>query len=200
MSKEFIVETVQIKKAISLINDLENEKFPLLIQRITQKLHSPEETSFKQEELEKLEKSFQLSSEDCRLVIDILEFIYLQAAYELIKPNVLYTNLENINMSEEKSVAISELWKESGKDIIDRIRETKTIFANRLVNIKWRLNLNVATDLKSKQKNPMALFEFKLESNQGKEDKVQIEFNKDQLYLFYEQLEVMQKQIDALNG
>lgn len=200
MSKEFIVETVQIKKAITLINGLENEKFPLLIQRITQKLHSTEETSFKKEELEKLEKSFQLSNEDCRLVIDILEFIYLQAAYELIKPNVLYANLENISMSEEKSVAISELWKESGKEIVDRIRETKSLFANRLVDIKWRLNLNVATDSSSKQKNPMALFEFKLESNQSKEDKVQIEFSKDQLYSFYEQLEVMQKQIDALNG
>ena len=114
MSKEFIVETAQIKKAVGLINELEEKKFSLLIQRIVQKLHNSE-SSFKADEFERLEKSFQLSNEDCRLVIDILEFIYLQAAYELVKSNVLHVHLVKINLRGDKANAVAELWKESGR-------------------------------------------------------------------------------------
>lgn len=197
MSNEFIVETVKIKKAVGIINELEDKKFPLLIQRIVQKLHDSE-SSFKEDEFEKLEKSFQLANEDIHLVIDILEFIYLQAAYELIKSNVLHQHLVKLNFNEEKASTIAELWKENGKDIIDKIRQTKTIATNRLLNIKWRLNMNLASDMKTRQKNPMAMFEFKLDNPSN--PSVQVEFTKEELYEFYSKLEVIQQQIDALNG
>ncbi len=200
MSKEFIVETVQIKKAISLINNLDDSKFPLLIQRIVQKLHTTTENSFKPDELDKLEKTFDLTTEDCKLCIDILEFIYLQATYELIKANVLHEQLCQLNMSEEKAGFISQLWQENGKEVIEKIRQTKTISIRRLLGIKWRLNLNLASDFRTKQKFPMALFELNLEDGKNGDEKVQVEFGKDGLYEFYNQLEVIQKQIDALNG
>jgi len=43
-----------------------------------------------------------------------------------------------------------------------------------------------------------ALFEFRIES--ADETNVQLEFAKEELYEFYSQLEVIQRQIDALNG
>lgn len=197
MSQEFIVETVKIKKAIGIINEIDDKKFPLLIQRIVQKLHNSE-SSFKEDEFEKLEKSFQITNEDCHLVIDILEFIYLQAAYELIKSNVLHVHLVKLNLTEEKASTIAELWQENGKEIIEKIRQTKTISTNRLLNIKWRLNMNLASDMKTRQKHPMAMFEFKLEDPAN--PSVQVEFTKEELYEFYGKLEVIQQQIDALNS
>jgi hypothetical protein len=205
-NKEFIVETAQIKKAIEIINQLEDDKFPLLLQRITQKLHLNNEFSFRADELEKLEKSFDLTTDNCQLVIDILEFIYLQAAYELIKAGALQKNLLKLNLTLEKANAIAELWKENGTDIIEKIRMNKTITHSYLKDLKWRLDLNLATELKTKQKNPVALFEFKLGNdcsfaNKEQGDQLfQIEFSKEQLYDFYAKLEIIQKQIDSLNG
>ena len=46
INKEFITETVQIQKAVELINGIENERFLLLIQRILLKLHSNYENPF----------------------------------------------------------------------------------------------------------------------------------------------------------
>lgn len=200
MSKDFIVETFQITKAIELINNIETDRFMLLIQRIVSKLHSTVEYSFKPEELEKLEKSFGLTNENINLVIDILEFIFLQAAYEIAKPAYLLTSLIKIKLSEEKSNCIVELWKENAKDILEKIRQNKTISNQRLKTIKWRLSLNLATDYKTKQKNPTALFDFNVSSQIKGDQSVQVEFNKEQLYDFFSKLEQIQMQIDALNG
>jgi len=201
MNKEFIVETVQITKAVDLINNIETERFLLLIQRIILKLHSINELSFKQDEFEKLEKSFGLSNENVNLIIDILEFIFLQAAYEIAKPGYLLASLIKIKLSEEKSNCIVEYWKENAKEILEKIRQHKTISNQRLKSIKWRLNLNLASDFKTKQKHPTALFEFNVSSDLNKEDQsIQVEFNKEQLFDFFTKLEQIQEQIDALNG
>ncbi|CAF0759596.1 unnamed protein product [Brachionus calyciflorus] len=201
MNSEFIVETEQIKRAVDIINRIDTERFPLLLQRIALKIHSQTEASFKQDEIEKLEKSLDLSNEEIVLVIEILEFIFLQSAYELVKPGVLFTQLTKIRLNEDKANSIGETWKEQGKEIIERIRQSKAIFSRRLKNIKWRLNIQLASDLKSKQKIPNALFEFNISgsSTQPNDQSVQVEFNRDQLYDFFLKLETIQKQIDSLS-
>ena len=175
-AKEFIAETEQIKRSVELINSIEDDKFPLLLQRISLKIHSTQETSFKQDEIEKLEKSLNLSNENTLQIIDLLEFIFLQSAFELVKPANLEANLLKIKMSEEKVGIIVNAWKETGKDIIERIRQTKTISYKRLINIKWRLNLQLASDVKPKQKLPNAIFEFNLNDSSN----VQVEISKDE--------------------
>jgi COMM domain containing 10 len=201
MSNEFIIETAQIKTAIELINNVPNEIFPSLLQRVSLKIHSNVDSSFKAEEIEKLEKTLNLSNESTMLVIDILEFILLQAAYELVKPLKLKVELSKINLSEEKTSVICELWNENGKEILEKIRKSKTISAKRLQNIKWRLNLQLATDLKTKQRAPNAIFEFNVnESATNSQKSFQVEFSKEQLYDFFLNLETIQKQIDSLNG
>ena len=88
-----------------------------------------------------------------------------------------------------------------GKDIIEKIRQSKAIFSRRLKNIKWRLNIQLASDLKLKQKIPNALFEFNITGTQTQPDdqSVHVEFNKDQLYDFFIKLETIQKQLDSLS-
>lgn len=201
MSSEFIVETEQIKKAVQIINEIGTDKFPLLLQRIALKIHSDTEASFKQDEIEKLEKSLELSNDDILLVIQILEFIFLQSTYEVIKPQNLTVHLTKINLNEEKVNSIVDTWKEHGKEIIEKIRQNKAIFSRRLMNVKWRLNIQMANNMKSKQKLPNALFEFNISGSSTKpEDEiVQIEFNKEQLYDFFLKLETIQKQIDSLS-
>lgn len=201
MNSEFIVETEQIRKAVQIINEIDIEKFPLLLERIALKIHSDTETSFKQEEIEKLEKGLSLTNENVLLVIEILEFIFLQSTYEVVKPQILAENLAKINLNNEKLEIIVNTWKEHGKEIIEKIRQNKAIFSRRLTNVKWRLNIQMANNMKSKQKIPNALFEFNISgsSSQPENETVQIEFNKEELYDFFLKLETIQKQIDSLS-
>ena len=199
-SKEFIAETAQIRKAVDIINGLEDEKFPLLVSRISQKVHSNVESAFKQEELEKLEKGLGLSGEDVRLIVDILEFIFLQSAYENIKPVVLNSHLTRLRMNDNKANTVSETWKENGKEVIEKIKQNKGFSFKKLTSVKWRLNLQMASNLKTKQKLPNATFEFDLKDGlSGQSERVQVEFDKEQLYDFFLKLETIQRQVDALN-
>ena len=188
---QFIVETEQIKKAIRFINGIENSKFRLLIQRIVQKLHLKTETYFKDEEIEKLEKSFELSAENINLIISFIEFVFLQSAYFTIKPNHLEVKLSNLKLDEEKSLLIIEFWKENAKDIVDKIRETKSISHKKLIDIRWRLNLQLASDLKAKQKLTNALIEFQVDKEDSSDSKenVIVEFTRDELYEFFLKLD-----------
>ena len=205
---QFIVETKQIRTAIELINEIENVKFRLLIQRIVQKLHLSNESYFKEDEIEKLETSFDLNLEKINLIINFIEFVFLQSAYFSIKPNQLEIKLKNLKLEEEKSMLIIEFWKDNAKDIIDKIRETKSISYKKLVDIRWRLNLQLASDLKSKQKLTNALVEFQIakdsnlseEKAKGSTENVLVEFTRDELYDFFLKLDIIQNQLDNLNA
>jgi len=54
--------SANIKKAVTLINNLDVSKFHLLLSRILQKLHLKEERTFSDEEEEKLQGAFDISA------------------------------------------------------------------------------------------------------------------------------------------
>ena len=201
-SIEFIVETPQISKSIALLNRIEDlAKLRLLLQRIIQKLHLTNEQYFKEEELTKLESSFEIKSEELASIIDIIEFIYLQSAYTLIKTNVLHQELQRLNLNNDTSILFCEIWKDNYKEIVEKFRETRTISYKKLVDIKWKLQIQLASDAKSRQKSTNALIEFNVSNNSDKtKDNFLVEFTKDELYDFYLKLETIQKQIDNLNA
>jgi hypothetical protein len=198
-SAEFIVETVQIRRAVDLINRIENSKFRLLLQRILQKIYLKAEAYFSDEELEKLEKSLELKGDELSLIVDTIEFVYLQSAYVLIKPSQLNINLKKLNFDNEKLQMIVSAWLESSRDIIEKLKESRTISYKSLKNLKWRLNVQMATNLRSKTKLTNALVEFDVQQENVENDKFLVEFSKDELYDFYLQLEDIQRQIDSLS-
>lgn len=201
-SKDFIAETEQTRKAIGLLNSLEVEKLPLLAQRIAAKIHSSTEAAFKPDELEKLGKSLSLELDSVHEVISMIEFIYQQASYEMIKPSVLNAKLIALKLDEDKASALSEIWRVDGKAIMERMRQTRTISATRLRDVNWRLNLTLASEVKSRQKAPNALFEFNLadSNNPNSDQSVHVEFDRDELHEFLNKLDVIQKQIDSLSS
>jgi COMM domain containing 10 len=192
-----ITETAQIKQAIELINTLDNAKFNGILQRIIQNVHTSYESYFTDDELIKLEVSLELTRDNIIIVINIIEFILLQSVYELVKASFLVNELQNLRLNEEKSLIFGTLWKEHGKEMIERIKQSKTITHNRLEDIKWRLSIQLASDLKTKQKLSNALVNFSIKGE--KNEDFLVEFTKEELFEFYANLELIQKQIDALN-
>ncbi|XP_046574221.1 COMM domain-containing protein 10-like [Haliotis rubra] len=191
--------TASIKKAVGIINDLASSKFPLLLNRILQKLHLKDERTFSEEEEEKLQSTFELSAPDLELVLETLEFILQQAAYHTAKPAVLTSQLQQLEIDDDKVQAIVEKWTSCAKETVQKLRE-RTLVPKQLEAVNWRLNLQMAQSNKTKLKSPNALFELKVgdEATEEKE-KIRIEFSHDELYKFYSQLEVIQKQLDGLS-
>nr|XP_025148767.1 COMM domain-containing protein 10 isoform X6 [Bubalus bubalis] len=71
-------ESPSMKKAVSLINVIDIGRFPRLLTRILQKLHLKAESSFSEEEEEKLQVAFSLEKQDLHLVLETISFILEQ--------------------------------------------------------------------------------------------------------------------------
>ncbi|XP_076101490.1 COMM domain-containing protein 10-like [Mytilus galloprovincialis] len=191
--------TPAIKRAVTLINNLGSSKFPLLLTRILQKLHLKDERTFSEEEEEKLQGSLELAGPDLELVLQSLEFFLQQAAYHTAKPGVFSQQLKQIDVEEEKVQVIVEAWANSAKDVITKLRQ-RTIVPKQLESVNWRLNLQMAQSNKAKMKMPNAMFEFNVtDENTTEKENIKVEFTHDELYMFYNQLETIQKQLDCLS-
>lgn len=192
------VETPSLKKAVGLINDLAPSKFPLLIQRVLQKLHLTNERSFTQDEEDKLQSVFDVDGRDLKLILETITFFLQQAAYHLAKPAVLSQQLQNVGLNEEKTSVIAKAWQSSGKVVVECLRET-SFYPRQLEDINWRLNLQMSQASKARTKVPNALFELGIHSGTQSVEKVQIDMTHEELFDFYKQLETIQGQLDALN-
>jgi len=195
MSTPMFVKSARILEAVVLINGLEASKFPLLLTRILQKIHLKEEV-FTKEECSKLEISLAVNQEQLKLILQTLTFIFQQAAYHVAKPAVLTQQLQQIEISDEKISIIVQTWINHAKNVVERLKK-KTIASKQLSDVNWELRLVLAQSSLSKLKTPTGLVELTLDSNDGPE-KLQMEFSHQELYSFYNKLEVIQSQLDAL--
>ncbi|GFS02930.1 COMM domain-containing protein 10-like [Elysia marginata] len=199
MSATLFTASLSIKRAVALINEMDLNRFPLLLSRILQKLHLKEERTFSEEEEEKLQAAFGYTSNDLDLVLETLEFILQQAAYHTAKPAVLGEQLKQLEMNEDKVQKIVEAWTNGARNLVQKLKE-RTVHPNQLEEVKWRLNLQMAQASQSKVKRPNALFQLGVRSDStGKKDNIRLEFTHEELYDFYNQLETIQKQLDSLS-
>ncbi|XP_052784943.1 COMM domain-containing protein 10-like [Mya arenaria] len=191
--------TPSIRKAVSIINNLDGSKFPLLLSRILQKLHMKDERTFSEEEEERLQSTLSLEVTDLELLLQTLEFFLQQAAYHAAKPAVLTQQLTQLEMEEDKVTALVEAWTSSGRDVLQKLRQ-RTLLPHQLDTINWRLNLQMAQSTKTKQKIPNAMLELGVSREErDSNQKIRMEFTHEELYQFYNQLETIQKQLDGLS-
>ncbi|GAB1599662.1 COMM domain-containing protein 10-like [Argonauta hians] len=191
--------TASIQKAVNSINSLKPKLFTPILARILQKIDLKDERSFREDEEAKLQQTLDLGAADLELMVQSLEFFLQQAAYHSAKPAVLKTQLEQLEINEDKIEAIVEAWSTNGKEILQKLRQ-RTLAPDQLNAINWRLNLEMANGSRSKMKQPNAMFELKI-NREGQKDaeKLQLEFSHQELYNFYNQLETIQKQLDNLD-
>ncbi|XP_065836566.1 COMM domain-containing protein 10-like [Oscarella lobularis] len=199
-SKLLFTETPSLKRAVDLINELDDAKFPSLIARIVQKLHLRDEKAFSDEEEAKLQAVLGLEAKDLELILETAAFFLEQAAYYSSKPTILNQQLQKIHLSDTKAAAIVKAWSTTAKDVLDRLKQ-KSFYPKQLDDVNWRLNLQMGQSTKSKTKIPNALFEFDVKSDGEGQDveRVRTEFTHEELFSFYKQLETVQDQLDSLS-
>ncbi|KAI2661928.1 COMM domain-containing protein 10 [Labeo rohita] len=144
-----------IKEAVIHINSIDSSKFSKLLSRILQKLHLKEERSFSEEEEEKLQSALSLEKQTLHLLLETLSFILEQ-------------QLENISVESEKAEVFSQVWASAGPDVVEKIRHG--IFApKKLDHVGWQLNLQMASSTRSKLKEPHAVLNLGLRTEDDTE-------------------------------
>ncbi|XP_062045270.1 COMM domain-containing protein 10 isoform X3 [Lepus europaeus] len=116
-------EGPSMKKAVTLINAIDGGRFPRLLTRILQKLHLKAESSFSEEEEEKLQAAFSLEKQDLHLVLETIAFILEQAVYHNVKPAALQQQLQNIHLSQDKAEAFVSAWASTGQETVEKFRQ-----------------------------------------------------------------------------
>ncbi|CAF1154613.1 unnamed protein product [Rotaria magnacalcarata] len=189
----------KVKASIQHINATDNTKFRKLVQRVAEKTGRQNETIFTLDELMKLEKAFDLPIDNIKQMIETIEYMFLQSAYHLVKPQILENDLVNEqNFDENKAKIFVEQWSASAKEIVERLKSSH-IASHSLSDIRWTLDVGITQASKSKVKRPTAIYEFQLKNEQTQQiENLQTEFNKDELYAFFEKLESIQSQLDTL--
>ncbi|OBS82832.1 hypothetical protein A6R68_23184, partial [Neotoma lepida] len=112
-----------MKKAVPLINAIDTGRFPRLLIRILQKLHLKAESSFSEEEEEKLQAAFSLEKQELHLVLETISFVLEQAVYHNVKPAVLQQQLENIHLTQDKAEAFANAWSAMGQETVEKFRQ-----------------------------------------------------------------------------
>ncbi|XP_075692500.1 COMM domain-containing protein 10 isoform X2 [Rhinoderma darwinii] len=168
MATAIFKDTVSIKQAVSIINDMDAGKFPRLLSRILQKLHLKTEQSFNEEEEEKLQAAFSLDKQSLKLVLETISFILEQAVYHNLKTPVFRQQLENIRLEQSKTEAFAIVWENAGQETVEKFRQ-RTLTPKKLETTAWQLNLQMAQSTQAKMKSPQAVLELGVSTEDTKQ-------------------------------
>ncbi|XP_012782867.2 COMM domain-containing protein 10 [Ochotona princeps] len=191
-------EGPSMKKAVTLINAIDIGRFPRLLTRILQKLHLKAESSFSEEEEEKLQAAFSLEKQDLHLILETVAFILEQAVYHSVKPAALRQQLESLQLQQDKAEVFVHAWASMGQDTVEKFRQG-VLAPHKLETVGWQLNLQMAHSAQTKLKAPQAVLQLGVSSEDSKNlEKVLLGFSHEELFDFYNKLETVQAQLDAL--
>nr|XP_020635708.1 COMM domain-containing protein 10 isoform X1 [Pogona vitticeps] len=193
-----IPDTGSIRKAVLLINTIDTGRFSRLLSRILQKLHLKTESTFTEEEEEKLKTAFSVEKQDLHLILETITFILEQAVYHNLKPTILKQQLENSGMDPDKAEVFATVWAAAGPETVEKFRQ-RIFSPQKLETVGWQLNLQMAQSTQAKQKSPQAVLELGVNNEDSKTmEKVFVEFSHEELFEFYNKLESIQAQLDSL--
>ncbi|XP_060091548.1 COMM domain-containing protein 10 isoform X2 [Heteronotia binoei] len=156
------------------------------------------ESTFTEEEEEKLQIAFSVEKQDLHLILETITFILEQAVYHNLKPTILQQQLEHSLVDHDKAEVFATMWAAAGPDIVEKFRQ-RILSSQKLETVGWQLNLQMAQSTQAKQKSPQAVLELGVINQDLKNmEKVFVEFNHQELFEFYNKLETIQAQLDSL--
>lgn len=182
-------------EGINIINRLDDEVFTTVINYVHKNM-SPDESEDDQG-LEELEKMVKVDRQDFLLLIKTLSYILKRASTFIMRPTKLQQELKDkLHLHESKIEVIMKLWIKNVKPILDNLETDEAGKPNELVNVGWKLKVQLASEAQQKEKNPIA--QLQLSTSVG--EPVDLEVNHTELLSMYNQLEAIQSELDSLRS
>eukprot|EP01080_Neovahlkampfia_damariscottae_P000262 gene262-6677_t len=179
--------TEQFQTAISLIDESEPKKIFHVLSNILKNQKS------------KIKRDiFEYSEQQLNLLIDSCQYIFEQALYYTVDSEKLKGQLEDFGLT-ENSECFEKAWEEFGPGYIKAKKEKILSGPLELQDVNWRTQIKLSQSSSGKLKSTNSVFELVLGKNDTVEDKVVVEFTKDELYNFFNKVEKIQSQLDSLN-
>jgi len=136
-----------------------------------------------------------------RSVIESCCFIFEQSAYFEIDENVMAFQLQKAQLQNSKVGAFVHVWREESPELLKKLR-SKTITPLELNSVGWRMDLQISQSTLNRLKLPVAIMDLNLKSSSASSkianESLTLEFTHDELYDFFNKLELIQEQLDNL--
>ncbi|KAG7164740.1 COMM domain-containing protein 10-like [Homarus americanus] len=194
--------TKKLQEGISLVNATDISKVNGVMGRVCVALSSGRSQVFTEEEEEKLSVSLGHTRDQTRQLIHTILHIIQQVNMEYCidkRPAVLGEHAAGI--THDRVEIFTEHWTTNAKPIVDKLRQ-QSLSEKQLEDV-GELHLQTASSCMARQSHPIAHLQLNLSSRSdaGKlasTEKVVMQFDRDQLYNLYDQLEQIQSHLDAL--
>lgn len=187
---------------LTLVNTIDVSKISGLVGRICAALTCGRSQVFTKEEEEKLSGTLGLTLEQTKSLTHTILYIMQQAAQGMVRPAALGEQLKTAGVREERVEAFVQNWSTHARAIVDRLRQY-SLADKQLREVGWSLNLETSSSCQARQACPVAHLQLGFDRGsawEGEEqtEKIVLQFNQEQLFGMYSQLEQIQEQLDAL--
>lgn len=193
---KFFVQTKRFKDAMTVINGCDAGKFSMVATQIILRMEREDN------EVARLTSVLAISSQDLQLIVNVSTYIYEQAAFKNLSAGKLKGHLDEGGMEEAQSTSIAKAWMDNKEPYLSKLRSHSLGAPGTLNRTDWRLQLNLGDQNLSKLKAPNALFNFNMSTavKGGQTEDITVEFTQQQLEEFYDNLELIQGQLDGLTS
>lgn len=167
-SSNWIHTSLNLKRAVNLMNKIESKKFQLLVNRIALEMkHSEAVSVFNEEEREKLMSNFSIDQTDLNLLINSCILIFHQAVYHVTNPDKFKTILsEELKLSEDKAQSFYNVWSSNAKSLILKMKQ-KSVYSTQLEDVSWLVNIEISSQNNHQTFIPKSILQLKLKEKEG---------------------------------
>eukprot|EP00499_Haloplacidia_sp_CaronLabIsolate_P013263 CAMPEP_0196775248 /NCGR_PEP_ID=MMETSP1104-20130614/3912_1 /TAXON_ID=33652 /ORGANISM="Cafeteria sp., Strain Caron Lab Isolate" /LENGTH=205 /DNA_ID=CAMNT_0042145415 /DNA_START=35 /DNA_END=652 /DNA_ORIENTATION=+ len=198
--KSIFASTSTFSAALGLINDVDPALMTKLLSRIATGLATKGKVFTEEEQLQ-LRELLHVSAQDLRTVLDAATYVFEQAGYHSLKPDVLRRHLAGAGMAEAQAETFHAVWGTHGTAVLEALRARTLGGPQVLRDSKWQLQLQLGQRGITKLKEPSVLFELGLgdaDPSASVKEKVTVEFSHRELSSFFDSIERIQEQLDTL--
>lgn len=192
----------RVQDGLSLVNTTDVSKVSGVVGRVCTALAAGRSQVFTEGEEEKLSGSLGLKVEQIKHLTHTVLYIMQQAAQGMVRPASLGEQLKAAGVLEDRVEFFVQNWSTHARAIVDRLRQ-HSLADRQLKEVGWSLNLDTSSSCLARQACPVAHLQLGLQRGSGwegeeEEEKVVLQFNQEQLFGLYTQLEQIQEELDAL--
>ncbi|XP_019554683.3 uncharacterized protein LOC109424058 [Aedes albopictus] len=141
----------------------------------------------------------QLSEQEFKLAMQSLAYLVKRSLKFMLKPSRLQADLRNhLQLAEGKSNCFVKHWIQTTKIVLDALAtddDTEGGKSNQLEDVSWKVRAQLSSEPRQKDKLALGQLELKTGSRT-----INLELNSAELVEFYNQLERIQIELDALHA
>lgn len=141
-----------------------------------------------------------VTTDDLLTIISGSKYVWDQACFFNLSAEKLLAQLVEHHMSEENASVFAQVWHKFRGSLVEKLRNQSFGAPLALADIEWRLQVSMAHDKLSKTKHVNTILDLHLADPSGatSSENLLLELNKEQLLELYENLELIQGQVDKI--